>query len=126
MTTAVGSASGVGMALAGGAGGATLLGGPAIAVGRRLLGSKKHTAGGRTRYAVDYADWLETGARLTGVAVVSSSATAAVDGVSNQPTQVWFYLDGGLVGEEMLVSLAMTDSLGQFKLDAAQFLVVPL
>lgn len=127
IASSVGAASGVGMSLAAGAGGATLPGGvPAVAIGRRLLGRKRHTAGARLRYTVDYSDWLETGERLTGVAVVSSSATAIVEAISNQPTQIRFYLDGGIVGEEMLVSLTVTDSIGQIKLDAAQFLVVPL
>jgi hypothetical protein len=89
-----------------------------------LLGRKKHVSGARTRYTVDYSDWLETGARITTAAVSSSSATALVDTVSNQPTQVYFFLNGGVVGEEPTVSFTVSDSLGQIKLDTAEFLVI--
>lgn len=89
-----------------------------------MLGRKNHTAGARSRYTVVYSKWLEAGARITDATVTSSSTTATVDTVNVQPDRVHFFLNGGVVGEEPVVSLEITDSLGQIKPDTAQFLVI--
>jgi hypothetical protein len=106
--------------------GASLSVGPApLLVAPPTLGRKNHVAGAsRARYMVDYSEWLPDGARIIDAMVSSSSPTAIVDTVTWQPDRVYFFLNGGLAGEELIVSIRIADSIGQIKPDGMQFLVV--
>jgi hypothetical protein len=90
-----------------------------------LLATKTHTVGNRTRWIVDYSDWLCSEVLATW-AVVSSSSTASVDTESFNPgqTQVIFFLNGGLLNETFTVTLTVSDALSQIRIDTIDFTVV--
>lgn len=90
-----------------------------------LLASRNITVGAYTRWVVDYSDWLQCGATLGVVAAVSSS-TATVDTVSKNPenTQVIFYVSSATLNEVFTVTLTVSDTLSQVKIDTVEFTVV--
>lgn len=86
---------------------------------------RRFTAGNRRRYIVDYSSWLREGTSVDGFTAVSSSLTAAVTNAQPLPDQTCqFIVDGGVLGEEFTVTLTMTTSYGEIKLDDVPFLVV--
>lgn len=89
-----------------------------------ILGSKQHTAGDNKRWRVDYSKWLENPANITNAVVTSSSATCTVDDSSVLGDEVVFFLTGGVQGEHVTVSIAMTDSDLNLKNDTIVFTVV--
>jgi len=89
-----------------------------------LQGSKKHTAGDTIRWRIDYSRWLENTAGITTADVTSSSATCTVANVTVLGPEVIFFIDGGVVGEKLTVSIAMTDSLNNVKHDTIAYTVV--
>lgn len=87
--------------------------------------TRKFTEGNRRRFIVDYSEYLKAGASVSTFAAVSSSDTATVDDVSiNNDGQGVFFLNDGEVGEEFTVTLTMTSSYGEIKIDDLPFLVV--
>jgi hypothetical protein len=91
-----------------------------------LLATKTHTVGNRARWTVDYSDWLQDGAVLFTAAIVSSSITATVDTTSFNPTktEVMFFVNGGLLNEVFTVTLTVSDTLSQIRVDTVTFTVV--
>jgi hypothetical protein len=90
-----------------------------------LLGTKAHTAGNQIRYAVDYLDWLDEGVSIVSATVVSTSNTAIVNNVtvSQSKNRVYFYLDGGVFGEQFQVAVQATDSRTEVKNDTINFFI---
>lgn len=90
-----------------------------------LLTHKKHTAGNRRRFVVDYRDWLCDGTWIVTAAVTSSSLTATIDDVEVlEGHEVAFFVNDGTVDESFVVSVEITDSLTEVKLDTINFTVV--
>lgn len=87
--------------------------------------TRKHTEGNRRRFIVDYRRWLKAGAYVTEFEAVSSSVTATVTDVSiNGDGQGVFFIEGGELDEEFTVTLTMTSSYTEIKIDALPFVVV--
>lgn len=96
-----------------------------------LLAQKTHTAGGRKRWRISYADWLEEGITVNLAAVTLTDVTiapltgATVDTTSVDPEgHVIFWTNGGVVNEVFTINVAMTDSIGGVKKDTIGFTVV--
>ena len=89
-----------------------------------LLGSKQHTAGDNKRWRLDYSRWLENPANIVDATVTSSSTTCTVVDSSVLGKEVVFFLNGGTTGEQVTVSVAMTDSDDNLKHDTIAFTVV--
>jgi hypothetical protein len=89
-----------------------------------LLGSKRHTATATTRWRLDYSRWLENTAEIIDATVASSSITCSAENSSILGKEVIFFLTGGTVGETFIVSVIVTDSLGNIKPDTIAFTVV--
>jgi hypothetical protein len=89
-----------------------------------ILGSKSHTAGDTKRWTVDYDAWLDNTATIEQCAVTSSSTTCTAGEVLILGNQVIFFLTGGVLNEQLTVTLTMTDSLGNIKNDTISFTVV--
>lgn len=90
-----------------------------------LLASKKHTAGNRRRFVVDYRDWLCDGVWIVTATVTSSSLTATIDTVSVvEGKQIVFFVNGGVLNESFTVTLVATDSKTEVKNDTITFTVV--
>lgn len=90
-----------------------------------LLGSKQHTEGNTTRWQINYAGWLEKdGANIEQIDVESSSVTCTVGDVSVLGPDVFFFLVGGTLNERFIVSLTMTDNIGNIKNDTIAFTVI--
>ncbi len=88
---------------------------------------RRHTAGNRRRFMVDYTDYLRAGATLdTFAAVLSGDVTATVTDVSILPnTSIGvFFVNDGEEGEEFTVELTATTSYDETKIDEVPFLVV--
>lgn len=97
-----------------------------------LLAKKTHTIGGRRRWRVDYANWLDEGhtcksatVTLTDTAVpVVTGATIDTVSVAADGHRVIFWTNGGAVNELFTANIVMTDSVGQVKIDTVQFTVI--
>lgn len=89
-----------------------------------ILGSKAHTEGDSKRWRIDYSRWLENPASIASVIVTSSSTTCTVDDNVVLGKEVVFFLTGGVKGETLTVSVAMTDTDGNIKNDSIAFTVV--
>ena len=89
-----------------------------------LLASKPHTANATTRWRIDYSRWLENTATITDATVASSSPTCSAENSSVLGKDVIFFLTGGETGETFMVSIIITDSLGNIKPDTIAFTVV--
>ena len=89
-----------------------------------LLGSKSHTEGDTKRWRIDYSRWLENPATIESAIVTSSSATCTVDDSVVLGKEVIFFITGGTRGEQVTVSIEMTDTDGNVKHDNIVFTVV--
>jgi len=91
-----------------------------------ILGSKLHTVGDTRRWTVVYDKWLGNTATIAQVNVTSSSITCTIS--TPVPTilgtDVVFYLTGGTLGEQVTVTLKLTDSQGNVKNDTVKFTVI--
>jgi len=91
-----------------------------------LLASKAHTQNDTRRWVVDYGAWLDNTATISTITVTSSSTTCTV--AAPVPTvlgsEVIFFLKGGVLGETLVITLAITDSFGNVKTDTISFYVV--
>jgi len=95
------------------------------------LGTKNHTAGNTTRYAVDYSNWLDEGVTLVSTSghAVLDPTTAAPDvvitNVSIVPSgQLIFFVLATVVNETFTIDVQITDSRGEVKNDTCNFRVV--
>ena len=86
----------------------------------------KHTVGNTRRFVVDYRDWMNRGTTMTAfTAVVSAGAVATVSGAAIQGDDTGvFFVAGGLLDEEFTVTLTLTTSYGEIKIDEVPFVVV--
>lgn len=89
-----------------------------------LLASKAHTEGDVRRWTVKYYRWLDNTATLEQANVTSSSTTCTVDDSSILGQDVIFYLNGGILGETLTVTIAIIDSFKNEKTDTISFHVV--
>jgi len=89
-----------------------------------LLGSKQHTEGDVKRWTVYYGNWLANSATIEQIDVQSNSVTCTVGNLSILGLDVIFYLSGGVLNERLMLTLTMTDSLGNIKHDTISFTVV--
>lgn len=89
-----------------------------------LLGSKRHTENATTRWRLDYSQWLENTATILSATVATSSITASVGPSTILGKEVVFLLSGGTLNDRFMVSVVMTDSLGNIKPDTISFTVV--
>ncbi len=97
-----------------------------------LIGTKQHTAGNRTRYWVDYIDWLEDGRTLNQVSGSSVSiitpapapADVTVSVAQINQDRFYYWVQGGSVNETFTVQIQVTDTLGEIVIDTVQFTVV--
>jgi hypothetical protein len=76
------------------------------------------------RWRVDYDDWLDNAATIEQIDVESNSATCTVGNISILGREIVFFLSGGVVNEQVTLSLTMTDSLENVKNDSVSFVVV--
>lgn len=89
------------------------------------LPTKKHTAGNRRRFVVDYLQWMNEGTTMFSFTATSSSLTATVDGAAIQGDDTGvFFVNDGVADETFDVSLTMTTSYGEIKHDTVPFIVV--
>lgn len=89
-----------------------------------ILGSKLHTAGDTRRWRIDYSRWLANAVDIATATLTSSSATCTVDDSVVLGDEVVFFLTGGVQGENVTVSVMMTDTDGNVKNDSIVFTVV--
>jgi hypothetical protein len=73
---------------------------------------------------VDYDDWLDNAATIEQIDVESNSATCTVGNISILGREIVFFLSGGVVNEQVTLSLTMTDSLENVKNDTVSFVIV--
>lgn len=88
------------------------------------IANNPHTVGNRIRYSLDYSIWLPDGVSVTSATVVSSSTTCTVDTITFPDNKVFFFLNGGKLAEVLIVTVSMTDSKGEIKLDTMRFFCV--
>jgi hypothetical protein len=89
-----------------------------------ILGSKQHTAGDTKRWRIDYSRWLANAVNIASATITSSSATCTVDDSVVLGDEVVFFLTGGVRGENVTLSVMMTDTDGNVKNDTVSFTVV--
>ena len=89
-----------------------------------LLGSKQHTEGDRRRWTIKYGRWLDNTATIEQADVTSPSSTCTIDDVSVLGQDVIFYLNDGILGETLTVTIKITDSFENEKTDTISFHVV--
>jgi hypothetical protein len=89
-----------------------------------ILGSRTHTAGDVIRWVVNYDYWLDNAATVEQIDITSNSATCTVGNISILGREIVFFLSGGIVNEQVVLSLVMTDNLGNIKNDSIAFTVV--
>lgn len=92
---------------------------------------KVFRAGNKTRYTVDYSNWLLQGESLTMfTAVLDPEFTATVTDIVitiptiNSSDEAVFYLEGGSVDEVFTLNIQATTSRDEVKNDAIGFSVV--
>jgi hypothetical protein len=96
-----------------------------------ILGQKPFTAGNKTRYEIDYSDWLDDGVTLTTVTIVMDPKFTAtvtdivISGITVQlGHKAVFFLQGGSVNETFTLDVQATDSRTEIKNDTVGFTVV--
>lgn len=90
-----------------------------------MLAQRTHTEGNVRRFIVDYREWMNPGTTVSAFTAVSSSLTATVTGAAIQDDQTCvFFVNAGELGEEFTVTLTLTTSYGEIKIDVVPFLVV--
>jgi hypothetical protein len=95
------------------------------------LARKPHTAGAKTRYEVDYSNWLAEGDTL-----VAASCTAVVTSSSEDPTDavvedvlvmsqhLYFSVSGGVLSEVFTVTVTIVDTRDELETDTVEFFVI--
>lgn len=89
-----------------------------------ILGSKRHTAGNTTRWTISYVEWLDNTATIVSADITSSSTTCTIGTITVLGKEVVFFVIGGVAGETLTVSIAITDLLTNVKNDTIMFTVV--
>ena len=96
-----------------------------------LIGNKQHTAGNRTRYEIDYEEWLDEGRTLNqssgfsaALAPGSTVNDVTIDQVSVTSHRLYFFVSGGSINEAFTVQVQVTDTLGEIVTDTVNYTVV--
>lgn len=96
-----------------------------------MLGRRAFTAGNKTRYVIEYENWLLPGESLTvGTVELSAEFTATVTDITisgvatNSANELVFFLEGGSVDEVFTLDVQITNSRGEIKNDLVEFFVV--
>lgn len=91
-----------------------------------MLPGRKHTVGNRRRFICDYRRWMNAGTTMAAfTAVISAGAVATVDTVSIQGDDTGvFFVNGGVAAEQFTVTITLTTSYGEIKIDVIPFVVV--
>ena len=95
-----------------------------------LIGNKQFTAGNKTRYEIDYDDWLDDGRTLnqssgfSATVLAPAPADITVSTVSVTANKLYFFVAGGSVNEAFTVQVQVTDTLGEIVIDTINFTVV--
>lgn len=96
-----------------------------------LIGSKQHTAGNKTRYEIDYDEWLDDGRTInassgfSAAVVTPAPADITISNVSVTAHRLYFFVAGGSINEAFTVQVQVTDTLGEIVTDTVNFTVVP-
>lgn len=73
------------------------------------IAHRSHTAGARTRYVVDYSDWLADDDRLATATVTVDSDTVTIENISVfLEKEVSFFVEGGVLNETFTVTVEIT------------------
>lgn len=96
------------------------------------LGRLTFTAGNKTRFVIEYEDWLLDGETLvSGTVDLNAAFTATVTDitisavtVNNSKNALRFFLEGGSVEEIFTLDIQITNSRGEIKNDTIEFFVV--
>src|ERR1700684_3481434 len=91
------------------------------------LAHRDIVTGDRRRYVIDYREFLPFGDKLAAVLVTSSSTVSTIDTVllSDDRTQVYFYVNAGLTfNEQFTAEIAVTDTNTQSINDTMYFTVI--
>jgi len=89
-----------------------------------LLANRAHTVGNRKKYVIDYSQWLNEGVTVSAAVVTSDSTTATVDGVTPLADRIEFFLNGGVLNENVTLSVRMTNTKTEIKNDTINVFVV--
>jgi hypothetical protein len=99
--------------------------------GDMRIAQRFHGAGNKTRYEVDYFNWLQEGRTLSpnngfsaALADGSTVTDVTVDQVSVTSTKLFFWVSGGSINEAFTVQTQVTDTLGEIVNDTVDFTVV--
>ena len=92
-----------------------------------LLGRKVQFLGETKRYEVDYSGWLDAclGEKISefGVAVNSGDATIENSGIETDYLRGWFLMDSPSTAQTFSVTVTVSTTRGQVKLDTIEFVV---
>lgn len=100
--------------------------------GDMRIAQRFHGAGNKTRYYVDYSNWLDDGRTLSSsngafsaaLATDSTVTDVTIDQVSVTPDRLYFWVSGGSINEAFTVQTQVTDTLGEIVNDTVDFTVV--
>lgn len=97
-----------------------------------LIGNKQHTAGAKTRYRIDYREWLDEGRTLNqssgfsaALSVLPALNDVTISSVTVTADDLFWFVQGGSINEAFTVAVQVTDTLGEIVLDTINFTVVP-
>ena len=90
------------------------------------LGQDNITTGDTRRYQIDYCPFLQQGEVLTNFTLSDNGPTSSVQGgfFDNTETQLYFFVTGGIVGENFTVSVQVKTSYGQTVNDTLAYSVI--
>ena len=92
-----------------------------------LLKTIIFTAGNKTRFRLDYSEWLDEGASVVSgtvalLAVVPAITDVVVSGVTvDAQGHLRFFVAGGSINEGFVIAVSATDSRGEIKNDTIAF-----
>lgn len=90
-----------------------------------MLARREHTEGNTRRFIVDYRSWMNRGTTMQSFAVEADSDDITISGVAIQGDDTGvFLLSGGTTGDQFNVTLTLTTSYDEIKIDTVPFLVV--
>jgi|SRR5215469_16868520 len=95
-----------------------------LEIGSMLQKSAAHTAGNVIKWRVDYKHWLDNATELQTLNINSSSASLTIGAIQILGRHAYFFVQGGVIGEQATLTLTATDFFGNKKNDTLQFSVV--
>ncbi len=89
------------------------------------IAHRPHTVGDRTRYVVNYEDWLADDDRVATATVTVDSDTVTIDNVTVfLEKEVIFFVDGGILNETFTVTIEIVTLKTVTNSDTMTFFVV--